>query len=60
MYRILALCDSHSENEDCESSDDSKKNLRRKLSFNDDKSSSTSEFDPGDHVSPKHIPRKSK
>lgn len=38
-----------------------KKNLhRRRLSFSNDESSSTSEFDPGDYVPPKNIYKKGK
>ncbi|KYM89459.1 Acidic repeat-containing protein [Atta colombica] len=52
IKRFQAICDTDTEDED-----KSKriKNLQRKLSFSDDESSSTSEFDPGDYVPPKHV-----
>ncbi|XP_032664054.1 uncharacterized protein LOC116840865 isoform X2 [Odontomachus brunneus] len=58
--RIFSICDTDTEDEiNDQSSSDSKKNFRqRKLSFSDDDSSSTSEFDPGDYVPPKLIPKK--
>ncbi|KYN34813.1 Acidic repeat-containing protein [Trachymyrmex septentrionalis] len=53
IKRLQAICDTDTEDED----DKSRriKNLQRKLSFSDDESSSTSEFDPGDYVPPKHV-----
>jgi len=54
IYRLQTICDTDTEDEDDKSS--SPKNLqRRKLSFSEDESSSTSEFDPGDYVPPKNI-----
>jgi len=53
-YRLQTICDTDTEDEDDKSS--SPKNLqRRKLSFSEDESSSTSEFDPGDYVPPKYV-----
>ncbi|XP_018398780.1 PREDICTED: acidic repeat-containing protein-like [Cyphomyrmex costatus] len=54
IKRLQAICDTDTEDEDDKSR--SPKNLqRRKLSFSDDESSNTSEFDPGDYVPPKHV-----
>jgi len=47
-YRFQTIC-----NTDAKSS--SPKNLRKRKLFSEDKSSSTSKFDPGDYVSPKYV-----
>lgn len=58
--RLQAICDTDTEDENDKSSS-SKKNLnRRRLSFSDDESSNTSEFDPGDYIPPKNISKKGK
>lgn len=58
--RLQVICDTDTEDENDEFSN-SKKNLdRRRLSFSDDESSNTSEFDPGDYVPPKNICKKGK
>ncbi|XP_072756407.1 uncharacterized protein [Anoplolepis gracilipes] len=56
IKRIQAICDTDTEDENDKSSN-SKKHLdfRRRLSFSNDESSNTSEFDPGDYVPPKDI-----
>ncbi|XP_011684601.1 PREDICTED: uncharacterized protein LOC105447960 isoform X2 [Wasmannia auropunctata] len=57
IKRLQVICDTDTEDEDDKSS--SPKYLQgRKLSFSDDESSSTSEFDPGDYVPPKYIRNK--
>ncbi|EFN62275.1 Acidic repeat-containing protein [Camponotus floridanus] len=65
IKRLQAICDIDTEDENDKSSSSKeksevpKKNLhRRRLSFSDDESSSTSEFDPGDYVPPKYIYKK--
>ncbi|XP_012543429.1 uncharacterized protein LOC105840891 [Monomorium pharaonis] len=57
IKRLQTLCDTDTEDEIDKSS--SPKSLHgRKLSFSDDESSSTSEFDPGDYVPPKFTSNK--
>ncbi|XP_054000761.1 uncharacterized protein LOC128888151 [Hylaeus anthracinus] len=61
VQRAIAICDTDTENEDDNSTGNDIRDVRRKkLLFNDDESenSSTSEFDPGDQVSPKPTARK--
>lgn len=59
--RLQALCDMDTEDEDDKAISNKPKNLhRRQLSFSDDESSSTSEFDPGDYVPPKYVHTKGK
>ncbi|XP_014475006.1 PREDICTED: putative leucine-rich repeat-containing protein DDB_G0290503 isoform X2 [Dinoponera quadriceps] len=56
---IFSLCDTDTEDEINDKSSDSKKSLCRKvLTFSDDDSSITSEFDPEDYVPPKLAPKK--
>ncbi|CAL1688918.1 unnamed protein product [Lasius platythorax] len=58
IKKLQALCDTDTEDENDKSSK-SKKNIhRRRLSFSNDESSNTSEFDPGDYVPPKNICKK--
>ncbi|XP_029666839.1 uncharacterized protein LOC115237741 [Formica exsecta] len=58
IKRLQVICDTDTEDENDKFSN-SKKNLdRRRLSFSDDESSNTSEFDPGDYVPPKNICKK--
>ncbi|XP_011868096.1 PREDICTED: uncharacterized protein LOC105562139 isoform X2 [Vollenhovia emeryi] len=54
IKRLQVLCDPDTDDED-KASDDPKKLHGRKLSFSDEESSSTSEFDPGDYVGPKYV-----
>lgn len=58
--RLQALCDTDTEDEGDKFSNNRKNLQRRKLSFSDDESSSTSEFDPGDYVPPKYVHTKGK
>ncbi|XP_050450103.1 germ cell nuclear acidic protein-like isoform X2 [Cataglyphis hispanica] len=57
IKRLQVICDTDTEDENDKSSS-SKKNLNRRLSFSDDESSNTSEFDPGDYIPPKSISKK--
>lgn len=59
--RAIAICDSDSEDEDNVSNSNENRDIRgRKLLFSDDEdeTSSTSEFDPGDDIPPKPTVRK--
>ncbi|KYN10507.1 Acidic repeat-containing protein [Trachymyrmex cornetzi] len=53
IKRLQTICDTDTEDEDDESR--RIKNVQRTLSFSDDESSNTSEFDPGDYIPPKHV-----
>lgn len=54
------MCDTDTESEtNDKTSSDAKSLVGMRLSFSDDDSSGTSEFDPGDYVPPKPISKKS-
>ncbi|XP_077264971.1 uncharacterized protein LOC143898972 isoform X3 [Temnothorax americanus] len=58
IKRLQTLWDTDTDDEDDQSSSEPKKLQGRKLSFSDDESSSTSEFEPGDFVPPKYVRNK--
>ncbi|XP_012214515.1 germ cell nuclear acidic protein isoform X2 [Linepithema humile] len=58
IKRLQTICDTDTEDENDKSTTSSKSLLRKKLSFSDDESSDTSEYDPGDYVPPKNIYKK--
>lgn len=58
IKRLQAICDTDTEDENDKFGNLKKNVNRRRLSFSDDESSNTSEFDPGDYVPPKSICKK--
>ncbi|XP_071559407.1 uncharacterized protein [Temnothorax nylanderi] len=58
IKRLQTLCDTDTDDDDDKSSSEPKNLQGRKLSFSDDESSSTSEFEPGDYVPPKYVRNK--
>ncbi|KAL0111847.1 hypothetical protein PUN28_013205 [Cardiocondyla obscurior] len=54
IKRLQILCDTDTEDEDNKPSNNLVRLHGKKLSFSDDESSNTSEFDPGDYVPPKY------
>lgn len=58
IKRLQAICDTDTEDENDKCGNLNKNLNGRRLSFSDDESCNTSEFDPGDYVPPKNIYKK--